>query len=393
LSQTASRVHGLDTLRSLAIVSVIVFHIYVFHGAASVPAMLLPAVKMGWMGVDLFFVLSGYLIGSQLLRPYLADARPRLWTFYRNRFYRVLPAYLVVLLLYCVLPAWREFPHLAPLWQFLSFTQNLTIDYRIGQSFSHAWSLCVEEHFYLLLPLIVLITMRRPSLRKATILLVGLVLVGIGIRAYFVFAVLQPLARGGHSYVVSYMEHIYYPTYSHFDGLLAGVTLALIKTFRPRWWSALARRGHLLTVTAVVLLAVAVWLCRDRLVSTFGVSACGMVIGFPILSLALGLLVASSLSDNGLLSRCKVPGSKLIATLAYSLYLTSKELLHLVDRCFPFLAKMGIYPWLVVYAVSCLLVAAALYLCVERPFLILRDKRGAARTISTRSSEVSLAKC
>jgi peptidoglycan/LPS O-acetylase OafA/YrhL len=99
-----------------------------------------------------------------------------------------------------------------------------------------------------------------------------------------------------------------------------------------------------------------------------------VVFGFPVLSVGLGLLVASSVSNNGWL-RFKIPGVKLIATLAYSLYLTHKEMIHLVDWWFPSIAEGHMVQWLAVYAVCCLLVASALYLCVERPFLILRDKR------------------
>ena len=114
MTQSAPRSHGLDTLRSLAILSVIVFHAYTFHDVGSLPWIVEFAAQMGWMGVDLFFVLSGYLIGSQLLRPYRRNERPRLWGFYRNRLYRVLPAYLVVLATYIVLPVWRESPSLPP---------------------------------------------------------------------------------------------------------------------------------------------------------------------------------------------------------------------------------------------------------------------------------------
>ena len=263
-----------------------------YHGAESLPDFFVPIARIGWMGVDLFFVLSGYLIGSQLLRPYRLGQRPRLLSFYRNRAYRVLPAYLVVLGLYLYLPAWREFPDLMPTWNFLTFTQNLFIDVNVAQSFSHVWSLCIEEHFYLLLPVTVLFMMCKPSLRKTTVLLIILVLAGMGLRAFFLIHELQPLARSGQSYGVPYMEHIYYPTYSHFDGLLAGVTLALIKTFRPLWWSALARRGHTLFSLGIALLAVAIWLCKDRFLSPFGVSACGIVLGFPVISLSLGFLVA-----------------------------------------------------------------------------------------------------
>jgi len=373
LTPSAPRSHGLDTLRSLAILSVMAFHVYTFHDVGNMSAPLVFAARAGWMGVDLFFVLSGYLIGAQLLRPYRRNERPHLWGFYRSRFYRILPAYLVVLASYYIFPVWRESPNLPPLWQFLTFTQNLFVDYRVNQAFSHAWSLCIEEHFYLFLPLVVLLMMGKPSMRKTATVLGGLVLFGVCVRAFILFHVLRPLASGGQSFGFVYLVRIYYPTYSRLDGLLAGVTIALVKVFRPVWWSALAKRGHTLFCLGLCMVGVAAWLFKDRWVSVSGASAFGTVVGFPMLSLGLGLIVASALSANGLLSRVKIPGAKLIATLAYSLYLTHKELIHLVDFCIPAIAQAHILVWLVVYAFSCLIFAAALYLCVERPFLILRD--------------------
>ena len=374
LKHVASRAHGLDTLRSLAILSVVTYHVSVFHDLGTLPDFLVPAATMGWMGVDLFFVLSGYLIGSQLLRPYLAGEHRRLWDFYRNRLYRVLPAYLVVLGVYFLVPVWREQSRISPLWKFLTFTGSLIADDRVNRAFSHVWSLCIEEHFYLLLPVIVLLMMRRPSARRTAALLASLVLFGVCIRSFILVHYLWPLARAGQPFGLVYLVRIHYATYSHFDGLLAGVALALIKTFRPSWWNALVKRGHSLFGLGICLVGIAVWLFKDRWSSVFGASAFGTIVGFPILSLGLGLVVASALTTNGLLSRFKVPGAKLIATLAYSLYLTHKALIHLVDLCFPGLSHMGSGPWLGVYVASCLAVSAALYLCVEQPFLILRDK-------------------
>jgi peptidoglycan/LPS O-acetylase OafA/YrhL len=169
------------------------------------------------------------------------------------------------------------------------------------------------------------------------------------------------------------MRFIYYPTYSRLDGLLAGVTLAIIRSFRPAWWSAMARRGHTLAGIGLALAGIALYLLKDRTESASGAAAAGTVIGFPVLAAGLALLVASALSTNGLL-RVKIPGAKLIATLAYSLYLTHKELIHLVDMCFPVIAQSSRWQWMGLYTISCLLVAATLYLCVERPFLILRDR-------------------
>src|SRR5581483_11947676 len=76
-------------MRALAILWVMPFH---FRFA--MPSALHGVARTGWMGVDLFFVLSGYLIGSQLLRPYLSGNQPSLGGFYMRRALRVLPAFL-----------------------------------------------------------------------------------------------------------------------------------------------------------------------------------------------------------------------------------------------------------------------------------------------------------
>jgi peptidoglycan/LPS O-acetylase OafA/YrhL len=373
LQNPTHRYHGLDTLRSLAILAVIAFHLWGFHGD-TVPDAALPLVRIGWMGVDLFFVLSGYLIASQLFRPYGAGREPGLWEFYRNRLYRVLPAFFVVLALYLLVPGWRETETLAPAWHYVTFTFNLLTNHPAGKGFSHVWSLCVEEHFYLFLPLIVLGAMRRPSLRRGVMLVAAFVLLGVAVRAWFLFHLLRPLAGQDDAYGAAFMRHIYYPTYSRLDGLLAGVSVALVRTFRPAWWAQIARRGHLLLALGAALVGGAVLLFEDRHPAATGTSVGSVLFGFPLLALGLACLVMSALSTNGWL-RLKVPGAQTCATLAYCLYLTQKEMLHLVDDWFPRLQEAGRLPWLLVYLAVCFAVAGVLHLCVERPFLMLRDRR------------------
>jgi peptidoglycan/LPS O-acetylase OafA/YrhL len=372
LQNSTPRYHGLDTLRSLAILAVIGYHLLAFH-ADTVPDWALPFVRIGWMGVDLFFVLSGYLIASQLLRKYSGGSRPGLWEFYRNRLYRVMPAFFVVLALYLLVPGWRETETLAPAWQYATFTFNLLTDHPAGKNFSHVWSLCVEEHFYLFFPLIVWAAMRRPSLRRGVALIMAFVLLGVAVRGWFLFHLLRPLADQD-GFGAAFMRHIYYPTYSRLDGLLAGVSLAMVKTFRPAWWAHIARRGHTLLLAGVALAGGAVLLFEDRHPAWTGTSVASVLFGFPLLALGLACLVASALSTNGWL-RLKVPGAQICATLAYCLYLTQKQMLHLVDDWFPRLQEAGRLPWLLVYLAACFAVASVLHLCVERPFLTLRDRR------------------
>ena len=369
-----ARLHGLDTLRALAIFLVVIFHLQ-----GLLPQSLLPSANIGWIGVDLFFVLSGFLIGGQLLKPYLEGGRPRLGEFYRRRAYRILPAYLCVLLLYFAVPAWREAPGISAWWQFCTFTWNFSIDLPAHRAFSHVWSLCVEEHFYLILPVLVVWRMRRPSLTKTVGLIAVLVLLGMTVRWYELVHLVR--TSGDAELVwVPFAKQIYYPTYSRLDGLLVGVTLALVRSFRPQWWAAAARRGHALLVLGLATTGMALWLfvwdfpSADSLMST--------VLGFPLLSVGLGALVASSVSENGWL---RVPGANLLATLAFSLYLTHKEIAHLDGLYLEPRLGYGDGSWTAaaVYGVTCLLAAGLLYRCVELPFMQLRERRGRVEAVET----------
>ena len=365
-----SRLAGLDTLRAVAIVAVMSYHQRGF-----LPKALDPAARFGWAGVDLFFVLSGYLIGSQLLRPVRAAQPLRIAEFYRKRAFRILPAYLVVLALYLVWPLWHEDTGMSPLWQFLTFTENLFVDYANNHAFSHVWSLCVEEHFYLLLPWLVLLLAKQPSWRKTAAVLLAVLLFGIAARWWQLVHVLRPLGPQNDSFSTRYIERIYYPTYSRLDGLLAGVTLALLQTFRPARWQALTRYANLLTLAGASLVASVLFLSRNRFASATGAAAWNDVFGFPLLSVGLAMLVLAAATPGSWLDRARIPGARTVAIMAFSVYLTHKEVAHVL---YHFLGDfMDRHPWrmLLVLEPACLLAGAALYCAVERPMLVLRDRR------------------
>ncbi len=349
-------------MRAIAILWVMLWHMHF----ALRPGIWSGPGRYGWMGVDLFFVLSGYLIGSQLLRPYTRGSQPSIGGFYMRRAVRVLPAYLTVLLIYFAIPGFREAPGLSPAWQFLTFTENFRIDYLHDKAFSHVWSLCVEEHFYLVLPLLILLLMRRPSFSKALVVVLGILCFGIAIRAYIYLHQVAIFPRDDDAFALAYVERIYYPTHTRLDGLLVGVTLATIKTFRPAWWQRAMSHGYLLLVSGLALCAAAMWLFNDRL--SFSAS----VIGFPLLAVGLGLLIASSIAPSCPLS--KVRGFGLIAALAYSGYLTHKEIIHSLRLHWPGLVEGGGWLALIAYFGFSFLAAFVLYMAIERPFLRLRER-------------------
>ncbi len=354
------KLFGLDTLRALAILAVILYHFTIF---GELSASILPFTYFGWMGVDLFFVLSGFLIGRQVLKSYLGRQRPSIKQFYRRRAYRILPAYLVVLLLYFTVPGWREFPRLAPLWKFLTFTTNFGFSFD-SRAFSHAWSLCVEEQFYLLLPLILMLIMWRPSARTTVAVLSSIVIFGIGLRGFLIT-----------QYPDDVWTRIYYPSYTRLDGLVMGVSLAIVQTFRQAWWDRLMRHGHALMAMGCACVGCVMWMFRgDDLGNPEGPAMWGIVVGLPLLSFGLGLITASSVSKNGVLARARVPGMETVAGLAFSLYLTHKAVGHLLMEHLPKVTSAhGPASWLI-YAVACFAVAWLLSVLVERPFLRLRDR-------------------
>ena len=363
------RLPGLDVLRALAIAWVMAYHL-VSYGPFFGPV-LGPIADLGWMGVDLFFVLSGFLVGGQVFAACAAPEGPRWGDYLLRRALRVLPAYLAVLALYLWLPGWRESPGMQPAWQFLSFTANLYPDYFRNRAFSHAWSLCVEEHFYLLLPLVVAGLSRRPTLRKSALFVLAVLLGGIAARAWAWHTQVAPwlhVNEGEDWFFLRYVEHVYNPSWNRLDGLLAGAALAAIRVHRPAWWRWMAARGWVFLAAGLLVVAAAA-----RVFGGF-VSAQGAVIGFPLLSLGLAGVLVGMASPRILAGGAGLPGARLLATLAFSLYLTHKAVFHLVDAyAGAWLAGSALLA-LVCHGGAALATAALLYLAVERPGLRLRER-------------------
>ena len=220
---------GLDLLRALAIIVVVVYHAALF--GFKLPGRV---DRFGWIGVDLFFVLSGYLIGGQLLALLARDQRIKLGRFFTRRALRIMPAYFVVLAIYFLLPSWREYSEMSqPLWKFLLSVQNIAL--HGGTAFSHAWSLAVEDQFYLALPFLLLFLFWRP--RAAIIIPCLIVIGGIGLRAFL--AAQNPSVDGDGVSFRGFQAWIYYPTWTRLDPLVLGVALAAMEKFRPNWWKRL----------------------------------------------------------------------------------------------------------------------------------------------------------
>jgi peptidoglycan/LPS O-acetylase OafA/YrhL len=368
----AAPLPGLDLLRAVAIVWTMLFHSFVVGGLGPDWSW---ASRFGWMGVDLFFVLSGFLIGEQVLAPLARGEALSLRGFWWRRAWRILPAYLATLGLYLAWPAFREAPGMAPAWKFLSFTVNLDIDYLRHTAFSHAWSLCVEEHFYLAFPLVAL-GLARPGVRWSagrTLALAALLVAGgLLLRAWAWQRGMTADPDMAHRNW--FVEDLYYPTWCRLDGLLAGVLLAACKVGRPAWWAAARARPDALALAGAAGLLLSLRLFDDR------VGALANTVGWPVLSASLALLVAAAAGPGGVLGRWRVPGAAGLATISFSLYLVHKPVYHLVqDLAGPQLAGRGLLT-AAAYGGAAVAAGALLYALVERPGLRWRDRHAAART-------------
>lgn len=358
------RAVGPDFMRACAILLVMLQHL----PKAAAAEWLILFKPYGWLGVDVFFVLSGYLIGGQLLRPISRGEAPDLGRFWVSRAFRILPAFLVILALYKLLPGFTDGEGIQPLWRFLTFSMNLGLDYTTAGNFSSAWSLCVEEWFYLTLPLLVL-ALQRPVLRKAgpwpTIALAAaIVLGGMALRwgLWRAPSTLADLPDG------LFQKVIYYPTWCRLDGLLMGVMLACARTFRPALWRRLCPSW------LAAGLAVAIWAATLRIIGLSGVilPLGGAIVVYPLFSLGCAMMLSALLDLEPWLARQRPRGLAQLAALAYSLYLVHKPVYHAMRA---WLGEGVLHGWigLVLYVLPVFAAAIVLHVLVERPFLRLRD--------------------
>ncbi|QBE66618.1 acyltransferase family protein [Pseudoduganella lutea] len=300
------RLAGLDTLRAMAIVLVLMSH---YHGFVSHAPTFGVAGRIGWAGVDLFFVLSGYLIGNQLLAPASRGETLALKTFFARRLLRTLPNYYVVLAMYVLLPhSPIAGSTMAPLWRYLTFTQNIGLEY--GQTFTHSWSLCIEEQFYVALPLAVLAlvgTSRSPRLLWCALL--AAIAAGMAVRG-------MAFMDGKDMFAAP----VYYATLCRFDELLPGVAIAMLKNFHPASFARVLRYGNALLAAGLSAAGGVLYGAMNETPNAFLAST----FGFSLLAASFALLTCAALSPASLLYRLRVPGAASLALWSYAIYLMHK---------------------------------------------------------------------
>lgn len=360
------KIFGLDFLRAIAIILVFLWH-YRRYGC---PDWLTGIAKFGWTGVDLFFVLSGYLIGGQLFNK-IANSQPiSAYEFYFKRFFRIIPAYIVVLILYYSIPAFNEKDAISPLWKFLTFTMNFGLDYQNLGAFSHAWSLCIEEQFYLIFPILIISLSKIKADNKALLILLGLFALGIIVRIYSWQTFVSPIYADKENMALignTYSKYVYYPTYNRLDGLLVGVAIALLFSFRPKTRDSLMKKGNYLFGLGIIILTATYFICQDQF------SFHTAVLSYPLVSIGYGFLVIAALSSNCFINKFNFKIFSFLATISYSVYLTHKQLNHIVQNLLSDHDINKNWSLLICFLVS-IIGGLILHMTIEKPFLILRDR-------------------
>ena len=373
---TSQRMVGPDVLRSVAILLVMLVHLPL----NATPGVLVTVREYGWLGVDIFFVLSGYLIGTQLFKEITRTGAVDFKSFYLRRAFRIFPAFFVVLALYAFVPMLRDNATMQPLWKFATFTVNLGFDPREGNAFSQAWTLAVEEQFYLILPLLVLLLYKRIGTGWVLALAALLTLAGVVLR-YAIWDVQIGALVGEGQFrpaFATYLRDVYYPTYTRLDGLLFGVLLAAARFFKP----ALCKQylpskvtiplGLIFVIAALVCFSDRGPLAGQGIFPVFQAQL-GAAAGFLLISIGIALLFCAMLDLEHVLSRWPTPGAALVATLSYSLYLTHKSVFHVTRLVVGEENLQGSFGF-AVYLIAGFAVATVLWFCIERTFLHLRNR-------------------
>lgn len=288
----------------------------------------------GHLMLDVFFLQSGYLVARKLFAQYGRGDRNILRRFYIWRASRIAPLYYITVLfsfLFLTTPTWP----MAPVWQHLTFTMNFFGSIR-DPLLLHAWSLCVEEHFYLLMPLVFFLLAKRTrftALVFAAALLVGVILMRVYVWQT-VYSKLPPIPEYDLAYF-EWSKYFEWPTFTHIDGFIFGVGMAAIQVYAKDWWEKLVALDWVWLIPSSVFFVLAMY-CAANKTQLLPTALC-----FTLASLFYACLQMYCLSPKCPLNRLNHPLIGTLSILTFPIYLIHVEVIRFVLKHFrdvPFLA-------------------------------------------------------
>ena len=371
-----NRYPALHGLRVLAILTVIQFHVtWIFFGEQGIPLDIdfVNASLTIFFGMDLFFMLSGFLIGSILLHSLEQKGKQQIVRFYLRRIFRTFPSYYVVLTALAVGTTLTIAQRANLKYEYVYATNFLDLG-RGKVIMFWGWSLALEEQFYLTVPLLFVLLWRMRSDRARMILLVALWIAGLVIR-------LAIFRRGAPWSDLGLYGALYFRTHTRFDTLVAGILLAFV---HRRWkhpitaWLAHPFHRALVALPSLACL----WLLLRpemfgrRHLQLVHVFAWGTVTTAMYFGGLLLLLHCDGMVQRGL----SAPFFRRIATLGYGVYLVHIPLIdyvlvpiaHRLHQSHTSLTLVWIGGMIGVSAGS-LALAYAMHVIIEKPSLRLRE--------------------
>ena len=303
----AGRSKSLDGIRGLAILLVIFFHYGYF--------------APGWIGVQLFFTLSGYLITSILLQSRNRSAAEYFGTFYWHRALRILPVVYLLLLICTVVYVFSSQPSsLFPDWPWiLSFAGNFARmrEMDLGPPFVHLWSLAVEQQFYFIWPILIFFLPLKWFRNTVFAVLILTPLIRYLLFQYFLYVGNDAAFAGKAAYVLPFAQ---------FDAFAAGAAIPLWSLDRlakpAKWFSlslALAAAGGFITLFSSYLAGRGVFL-ESFGYAMFLVQDYGYVWGYSLLNVLsmLGIIcVLQQVAPTRVLAHKSLAG---LGRISYGVY-------------------------------------------------------------------------
>lgn len=316
----SNRVPELDGIRGTAILVVIIFHWIALEGVSVLPERLERLLSFGWSGVDLFFVLSGFLIGGILLDA--RDSTNYFKVFYMRRFYRILPLYSAI----CVLSVAMFYAHLSthawlfqrkiPWYAYLTFGQNFWMVKlkTLGcWQLAVTWSLAVEEQFYLTLPFLVRFVSRKS--------LPYVLAVGVFLAPLIRLALWLALTPSGAHFATEYLAPC------RMDALLLGV-LAACAVRDAACWDWLVTHKKVVGAASIILAAGVLEMIHKHLANDSFVLGS---FGYTWIALFFLSLLLLAVTQRGFVSRLfRFRGLTELGLVAYGLYLFHIPVIGLV---------------------------------------------------------------
>lgn len=336
-----NRIPSLDFLRAMAILSVLLLHSSEF--LSGIPVYFSVLFSYGWAGVDLFFVLSGFLIGSQAFQEKECSTKA-FKKFLLKRWFRTFPLYYTVLVIYLLIKPLLGYPFIGDPLKFIFFIQN----FYSPKDFVQSWSLCIEEQFYLLFPIIFYGALRIKKISSFYWLIPGFLSTFYRLYLYRIGIPATNPPEAAY--------HFHFQFFTHLDGISWGIFLA--STFNS--WSKFKNKHYFLSLGVIILIGSLIYIEPANLNAK-------VILSFQLLAIAFSLILI------GIYDIKNIPFKNTFQTIAlwsYGLYLWNNLVVKIVLRAPSLFGNFG--KLLLFFFISFLLSAVSYY-SIEKPFLKWRD--------------------